>query len=64
MTGESPEIETPKAEPVVDMPLLRIESSSAPVLYVLVHHLLEGQVPGVPMPEGLLERARAAGRLA
>jgi hypothetical protein len=46
------------------MPLLRIESSSAPVLYVLVHHLLEGQVPGVPMPEGLLERARAAGRLA
>ena len=46
------------------MPLLRIESSSAPVLYVLVHHLLEGQAPGVPMPEGLLERARAAGRLA
>ncbi len=46
------------------MPLLRIESSSAPVLYVMVHHLLEGQPPGVPMPEGLLERARAAGRLA
>ena len=46
------------------MPLLRIESSSAPVLYVLVHHLLEGTVPGVPMPEGLLDRARAAGRLA
>ena len=45
------------------MPLLRIESSSAAVLYVMVHHLLEGQVPGVPMPEGLLERARAAGRL-
>jgi hypothetical protein len=45
------------------MPLLRIESSSAPVLYVLVHHLLEGRVPGVPMPAGLLERARAAGRL-
>ena len=45
------------------MPLLRIESSSAPVLYVMVHHLLEGQVPGVPMPDGLLERARAAGRL-
>lgn len=46
------------------MPLLRIESSSAPVLFVLVHHLLEGRPPGVPMPEGLLERARAAGRLA
>lgn len=46
------------------MPLLRIESSSAAVLFVMVHHLLEGQVPGVPMPEGLLERARAAGRLA
>jgi hypothetical protein len=46
------------------MPLLRIESSSAVVLFVLVHHLLEGQVPGVPMPAGLLERARAAGRLA
>jgi hypothetical protein len=46
------------------MPLLRIESSSAAVLFVMVHHLLEGSVPGVPMPEGLLERARAAGRLA
>ena len=46
------------------MPLLRIESSSAPVLYVLVHQLLDGRAPGVPMPEGLLERARAAGRLA
>ena len=46
------------------MPLLRIESASAPVLYVMVHHLLDGQAPGVPMPEGLLERARAAGRLA
>jgi hypothetical protein len=45
------------------MPLLRIESSSAAVLFVMVHHLLEGQVPGVPLPEGLLERARAAGRL-
>ena len=46
-----------------NMPLLRIESTSAAVLYVLVHHLLEGRVAGVPMPEGLLERARAAGRL-
>ena len=45
------------------MPLLRIESSSAAVLYVMVHHLLEGRVPGVPMPEGLLDRARSAGRL-
>jgi hypothetical protein len=44
-------------------PLLRIESPYAPVLYVLVHHLLDGRPPAPPLPEGLLERARAAGRL-
>ena len=45
------------------MPLLRLESPNAPVLYVFVHHLVDGRPPGVPMPEGLLDRARAQGRL-
>jgi hypothetical protein len=44
-------------------PLLRIESPWAPVLYVLVHHLLDGRPPAPPLPDGLLERARAAGRM-
>jgi hypothetical protein len=45
------------------MPLMRIESALAPLLHVLVHRLLDGGVREVPMPAGLLERARAAGRL-
>jgi hypothetical protein len=45
------------------MPPLRLESSWAPLLYVFVHHLLDGTPPGVPMPDGLLERATAQGRL-
>jgi hypothetical protein len=45
------------------MPLLRLESPWAPLLYVFVHRLVDGQAPGVPLPEGLLERARAEGRL-
>jgi hypothetical protein len=44
-------------------PLLRIESVYAPLLYVFVHHLVDGRAPGVPMPAGLLERAAAEGRL-
>jgi hypothetical protein len=44
-------------------PLLRIESPWAPVLYVLVHHLLDGRPPAPPLPDGLLERAQAAGRM-
>lgn len=44
------------------MPLLRLESPWAVLLYVFVHHLLDGTPPGVPMPDGLLERARAQGR--
>jgi hypothetical protein len=44
-------------------PLLRFESPWAPVLYVLVHHLLDGRPPAAPMPQGLLERAQAAGRM-
>lgn len=46
------------------MPLLRLESAWAPLAYVFVHHLVDGRPPGVPMPEGLLERARAQGRIA
>jgi hypothetical protein len=46
------------------MPPLRLESPWAPLLYVFVHHLLDGRPPGVPLPDGLLERATAQGRLA
>jgi hypothetical protein len=46
------------------MPLLQIESAWAPVLYVLVHHLVDGRPPGVPLPPDLLDRARAQGRYA
>ena len=44
-------------------PVLRLESAYAPLLYVFVHHLMDGRPPGVPMPPGLLERARAQGRI-
>jgi hypothetical protein len=44
-------------------PPLRLESSWVPLLYVFVHHLVDGRPPGVPMPVGLLERARREGRL-
>ena len=46
-----------------DSPLLRLEAPGAPLLYVFVHYLVDGQAPGVPMPVGLLERARQQGRL-
>ena len=39
------------------MPELRLESPWSAMLYVFVHHLLEGRPPGVPMPPGVLERA-------
>jgi hypothetical protein len=45
-------------------PVLQIESPFAPLLYVFVHHLVDGRPPGVPMPAGLLDRARAQGRVA
>jgi hypothetical protein len=45
------------------MPPLRLESPWAPLLYVFVHHLLDGRPPGVPLPDGLLERATAQGRV-
>jgi hypothetical protein len=44
-------------------PPLRLESPWVPLLYVFVHHLVDGRPPGVPMPPGLLERARGAGRI-
>jgi hypothetical protein len=46
------------------MPPLRLDFAWAPLLYVFTHHLLDGQPPAVPLPEGLLERAASAGRLA
>jgi hypothetical protein len=46
-----------------DSPLLRLETPGAPLLYVFVHYLVDGQAPGVPMPVGLLDRARQQGRL-
>jgi hypothetical protein len=44
-------------------PLLRLESPWVPLLYVFVHQLVDGRPPGVPMPPGLLDRAKAQGRL-
>jgi hypothetical protein len=34
------------------------------LLYVFVHHLIDGRPPAVPLPPGFLERAQAEGRLA
>jgi hypothetical protein len=42
---------------------LRFESPWAPLLYVFVHHLLDGRPPGVPIPDGLLDQAAAQGRV-
>ena len=44
-------------------PVLRLESAFAPLLYVFVHHLVDGRPPAVPLPAGLLERAQQQGRL-
>lgn len=44
-------------------PVLRLESPWTPLLYVFVHHLVDGRPPALPMPTGLLERARGQGRL-
>jgi hypothetical protein len=44
-------------------PVLRLETVWAPLLYVFVHYLVDGRAPGVPVPAGLLERARVQGRL-
>ncbi len=45
------------------LPLLRLESAYAPILYVFAHHVVDGRPPGVPIPPGVLDRARAQGRL-
>jgi hypothetical protein len=44
-------------------PPLRLETAWAPMLYVFVHHHVDGRAPAVPMPPGLLERARQERRL-
>jgi hypothetical protein len=44
-------------------PLLQLESVWAPLLYAFVHRLVDGRPPTLSMPAGLLERARAQGRL-
>lgn len=44
-------------------PPLRLESPWAPLLYVFVHQLVDRRPPAVPMPAGILERARRQGRL-
>jgi hypothetical protein len=46
-----------------DQPPLRLAMAFAPLLYVFVHRIVDGQAPGVPLPPGLLERAAAEGRL-
>ena len=44
-------------------PMLRLESPWMPMLYVFVHHIVDGRPPGVPLPPGLLDRATAQGRV-
>jgi hypothetical protein len=44
-------------------PVLRLESPWSPVLYVFVHHVVDGRPPGVAMPAGLLDRAQREGRV-
>ena len=46
------------------MPPLLLESAWAPLVYVFAHRVVDGAAPGVPLPEGLLERAQVEGRLA
>ena len=46
-----------------DQPVLVFESAWAPMLYVFVHHLVDGRPPPLPLPAGLLDRAKAQGRL-
>jgi hypothetical protein len=44
-------------------PPFRLETPMAPLIFVFVHHLVDGRPPGVPLPAGLLERAQAQGRI-
>jgi hypothetical protein len=59
-TGGAPAVQLQPA----GKPLMRLEFPWAPLLYVFVHQLVDGRPPGVPLPVGLLDRARAEGRLA
>lgn len=45
-------------------PVLRFDAAWAPMLYVFVHFIVDGQPPAVPLPPGLLERAQQQGRIA
>jgi hypothetical protein len=38
-----------------------VVTGNAPMLFV--HHVTDGRPPAVPLPQGLLERARQQGRL-
>jgi hypothetical protein len=67
-TGQVQLVPGPRGAPGVQFqpggqPLLRLESVYAPLLYVFVHHIVDGRPPGIPMPPGLLERAAAEGRM-
>jgi hypothetical protein len=58
----------PRGVPAVQLqpagqPPLRLESAYAPMLFVFVHHVTDGRPPAVPLPQGLLDRARQQGRL-
>jgi hypothetical protein len=44
-------------------PALQLAFPWAPVLYVFVHHLVNGRPPAVPIPPAVLERAKTEGRL-
>jgi hypothetical protein len=46
-----------------DQPVLIFASAWAPMLYVFVHHAVDGRPPPLPLPAGLLDRAKAQGRL-
>jgi hypothetical protein len=46
-----------------DQPVLVFASAWAPMLFVFVHHLVDGRPPALPLPAGLLDRAKAQGRL-
>ena len=57
--GGVPAVEfQPKSQPV-----LRLESPWSPLLYVFVHHIVDGRAPALLLPPGLLDRARGQGRL-
>jgi hypothetical protein len=62
MTGGRGGVPAVQFQPA-NAPVLRLESSWAPMLYVFVHHLVDGQPPDVPLPPDLLARAKAEGRL-